>query len=503
MRAARNNIIHALVAHRVDPGVQEPHGRHAGCDAGVVEQGDDAARQRAAGTGTTDGTLSAVVEVGEVHALGGDVGVSTARLVVQAVERAIQALDISIRYLLLVGRRLKVVAEATARGVSTEMLTASVEGRAVCNNFGLELHGGADGGDVGAAGREPGKELGGVLAIVGHANSAIGSDTIVTTREEDGRASRAGSGKFLAHTGCVREGNGLLVIAVRGRNDLRDAGLGQQVVEPYEVGLVGVARALRRGNERRAASCRVALNRGSVADTSDGLDIQVGLFVSAARKFLLGDGTVSGAIRNGKLLEIRGARDCFGAVLGKELLGIRANGVLAEVVGEADFVDVGGTRLVALGAVQGLEAFGGNRADVADLVQRRIAGCFVGRRDPTSIQDVVEPLGAGAEERGGGLDSVDVVVQVRRERPLGGASHAGPVGMFVGVVLGIEKALNLVDGESDRDPIPGSAVSRGSDAIVLQPFVDEIQGFVAGLDKVLDVLLGEVLAIARVGRVRH
>ena len=76
--------------------------------------------------------------------------------------------------------------------------------------------------------------------------------------------------------------------------------------------------------------------------------------------------------------------------------------------------------------------------------------------------------------------------------------------MLVDGVLGIEKLLDLGDGEGDSYPIVGSAglAKRRIDPIIRKPVSDEIRCFCRRSEKTVNLLLGQMLTIAGVRWVR-
>jgi hypothetical protein len=72
-----------------------------------------------------------------------------------------------------------------------------------------------------------------------------------------------------------------------------------------------------------------------------------------------------------------------------------------------------------------------------------------------------------------------------------------------GVVLGVEEALGGADGQGHRDPVTGSAVGRGRDAVLLKPLEDEVEGLLGGLQELIDVVVAKMLAVVGMIRVGH
>jgi hypothetical protein len=93
------------------------------------------------------------------------------------------------------------------------------EGRAVGNNFGLEVLGGANCGNVRARRWELGEELVGVLSIIASA-LAVRTNTRVAASEQKGSSTGTDLCELLAHTSSIRCRYSLLIIGVRSGNDL-------------------------------------------------------------------------------------------------------------------------------------------------------------------------------------------------------------------------------------------------------------------------------------------
>lgn len=132
----------------VQPRVEETQGLLARSEQSIVHKSDDRRKRRAGSGRAAHGPNGAGPDDHVVVALRRDVGIRAAGLVVEAVELAVEALDVFVHGLLLVVGRTKVVAEAGAGG------------KALDSGLGGEVGGAADGGDPGAGGGE-------VLLIVG------------------------------------------------------------------------------------------------------------------------------------------------------------------------------------------------------------------------------------------------------------------------------------------------------------------------------------------------
>lgn len=111
----------------------------------------------------------------------------------------------------------------------------------------------------------------------------------------------------------------------------------------------------------------------------------------------------------------------------------------------------------------------------------------------------------GTEKGVGGLDGIDVLVEVIWQRPGRGTDEVASILMLVNRVLGVQQTLDGGDGQIDLDPIFGGCIAQLGrvDAVIIQPFMHLLQGFIARLDQLVDLGGGQVLAIACVGGVGH
>ncbi|GMG07457.1 unnamed protein product [Aspergillus oryzae] len=172
--STEGDILQTLAAGLVQPGVQEAESGLAGAETGIVQESDDGAEGRGGGGGAVELAQGALVVDGKVHALGCDVGESTAGGVVEALESVADRLEVAAHGLILPFGTGPVVGE-TARGEVGAALGSGLEG-------------GADGGDPRASGGELGWEVSPVGAVVGHAALA---NTRVTGGEENGDTAAA------------------------------------------------------------------------------------------------------------------------------------------------------------------------------------------------------------------------------------------------------------------------------------------------------------------------
>lgn len=337
----------------------------------------------------------------------------------------------------------------------------------------------------------------------------MATETTVARGEEEGGATNTNSSELLAHTLGVALGDGDLGLAIRCADDLGDGTLLEEPVHPNEVGFVGVLGGVWWEN-RRAATSGVRGDGGLLADARNGLDVEVSLVALVVGE-LLGSqrAIVQRAASDGDGLERLGHGNSLGTVLLEEELGVGPDGNLLEVVCESNAVLVGGLVLVALGLVEGREALRGDGADVADFgdVAVGVSGTGLAQTGNLAVNlvdglDEGGGLGSATEEGGGGLDGVDVVVQVAGQRPARGTGDQVAVLVPVVVVLGIEEALDEADGQVHRDPVLGGVVADVAHASVAQPLLDEAAGLVGGTHKGIDLVGGQMGAVALVVRVR-
>lgn len=329
---------------------------------------------------------------------------------------AIKSLDVLVDDAVLVRGAREVRAESTAGGVEAVFSAIRSDTRAAVSwKLGLELHGGTDGGHEWAAGREGGQESAGVLAIVGQASTVIqATETTVTAGAEQGNTTGTELGEGAAHTLGVGFGDGLLVIAIRAADDLGQILLVHDIVDPGEVGLVSVGWGVEIRDERRASSSREGDGRLGPGHAQDGLGIEDGLLRDVITVCLLnGQGGILSGRAVGNLNRLEGIRMDGGrwVVSDQELIDIRSDGGLVEIVIPSDLSTADGLLLVAQGAIQGVEAIQGHRGDVADLGNGLVGRGLVSGRSPAFLKlNPVGLLGRGAHERVGGLDGVDEVV---------------------------------------------------------------------------------------------
>lgn len=188
---AQGDIVEGIVVG-VQPGVEEAKRGLSLFDAGVVEQGNDAGEGRGRGRGTVDLGQATLFEDSEVPALGGNVGERTALWIELAGPLVAERGQVGADGLLLPPRTLPEVREAAGR--EEHALLGESAGR------------GADRGDPGAGGGELGREVGGVLAVVGLAR---GPDARVARGEDDGDTAATELANEVAHAAGIFLGDTL------------------------------------------------------------------------------------------------------------------------------------------------------------------------------------------------------------------------------------------------------------------------------------------------------
>ena len=107
-----------------------------------------------------------------------------------------------------------------------------------------------------------------------------------------------------------------------------------------------------------------------------------------------------------------------------------------------------------------------------------------------------------AEKAGRGLDDVDVLVEVRRERPFWRTRKRMARGVLEFGVRGLKQLLSLLDRHDDRDPVLGRRVVNVLDVVLLEPLVDKTDTLILWLDNVRYLGRRQVLTVALVLRVR-
>ena len=261
---------------------------------------------------------------------------------------AFQALDILRDHLVLVARAGEVLAETTAGGVKSVDFPIGAEavGRSHGHGLRLEALRCSDGRDIWARRREGGHELGGILPIVGNANTAVVTSSIthatIARAEEDRNATCTELCEAVADPLGIVEGDSLLVVAVGGADDLGEAFLGKDVVDPDQVRLIS----------RGVTSCRIRYlgrrtvggeggDRHGVGHADDSLDIEIGFNRDTLLRLCRCESRVLGRpTSNVDELVLRGSSHGVWPVSCEELLGIWSDWDFAEKVVEPDLIFV-------------------------------------------------------------------------------------------------------------------------------------------------------------------
>lgn len=261
-----NLLSKTLEANLVQPRVDPAHGRLVGSEPGVVQQSEDGCDTRARGASTGDQDVLAGVENVVRVRLSGDVGVGPSGGVVQALPLVAQDAEVLLDGGLLPFGLGPDVGEATTGESSA--------------GLGGDVPSAADSSDVWASGRESRVEAGSVLSIVGLAG---GSRALVSGREEDGNTAGTKLAKHVANLDGKLARNGLLVLAVRCGQSLRELIIRKvlHVLEEVQVRLVRAVIAVRLvqiGDQRSATTGGVVHNVGVVPKCNTVLHVQVCLY---------------------------------------------------------------------------------------------------------------------------------------------------------------------------------------------------------------------------------
>jgi hypothetical protein len=99
-----------------------------------------------------------------------------------------------------------------------------------------------------------------------------------------------------------------------------------------------------------------------------------------------------------------------------------------------------------------------------------------------------------------------MLVQMQWERVLRSPNYITAIAfMLENRVLGIEETFHFTDRESNFDPIFGRTVVQGRcfDPSIAQPIVNKFQCLVGGFNKLVDLIVSQMLAITDVVRVRN
>lgn len=454
---AAHDVIQPLAAPVIQPGVQEAKDGLASAQPRIVEQTDD--------TGEGGGGARRAVELaqlalfidGVVHALGGDVGESAAGGVEEALEAGAQ-----------------VVMQEGADGIFL-VLGAGEEVREAARGeegsfFGVGVVGGANGGHVGAGARELGREVSLVPAVVGDAS---GADAGVARGEDHRHAAAAQLREQVADGAGVFLWDGLFVLAVGGRDDLRELVLVhlQHVLEELQVRLVaggGGVGLVDVGDHGGAAGGAELGDRQWRAHAEEVLRVEVGFAAVAPAGLVVLAAVVPD---HGQVLAHGVRRQLF-----LELGQVRVLRVLLQVAREADPAAAGRVRAVVADVVEELQARGGGGL-VADGEVGRSGSAR--QRQVVNLQRLAAVRGAvGADlaESRRGLDHVDIGRDRVWDRVLEGAQtvRIRPHSVDVPQEVGLQEVVGVVDGGVETDPV--RVLLNVVDSGVLEPVAHRADG---------------------------
>lgn len=340
----------------------------------------------------------------------------------------------------------------------------------------IEVAGRADRGDKGAGSGVLGLELGSVLAVVGKAGRA---STRVTGRENDRDTAAAELSEQVADAESVRLGYALLVLAVRGRDDLGKVLLREleHALEELKVGLVGAVRLIglvEISDPRAASTSAVFSNRQGLGKTKHVLQIQVGLATVVGRGLIV---QTAVELDNRKVLTHSLGQDILlkeGKVaVARVLLEVGSKCCLAAALGVGSVVNL----------VELLQALGSDRSITVNS--------DVGRRSELDAEDLALSLvvRADSSETSGRLNEVDVPgnliwngVLERAENLARRALLADEPGK-----LGSEELVGNTDGGLEGYPVGISLEILDTGG--LEPGRDRGNGLLAGHEHALHLLV--------------
>jgi len=204
----------------VDPWVKETKGGFSGVEALLVQERNDGSEGGGRGGGSTNGLDASLLDDLEVNVTqSSDVRSSSVGGIVSASRRELDArIEVGIDLSLLFGGGREVVREASTRLEADGGLHDGLLGSGVASDEG----GGADGGNVGAGGRERRIESAFAASTDGRASSAR-----VTTGKDDANTTDAGFLEFGVESIAIVIGG---IVALRAVADR---------VDPWGAGLVG------------------------------------------------------------------------------------------------------------------------------------------------------------------------------------------------------------------------------------------------------------------------
>ena len=356
--------------------------------------------------------------------------------------------------------------------------------------FGVGVVGGANGGHVGAGARELGREVSLVPAVVGDAS---GADAGVARGEDHRHAAAAQLREQVADGAGVFLWDGLFVLAVGGRDDLRELVLVhlQHVLEELQVRLVaggGGVGLVDVGDHGGAAGGAELGDRQWRAHAEEVLRVEVGFAAVAPAGLVVLAAVVPD---HGEVLADGVRRQLF-----LELGQVRILRILLQVAREADPAAAGRVRAVVADVVEELQARGGGGL-VADGEVGRSGSAR--QRQVVNLQRLAAVRGAvGADlaESRRGLDHVDIGRDRVWDRVLEGAQtvRIRPHSVDVPQEVGLQEVVGVVDGGVETDPV--RVLLNVVDSGVLEPVAHRADGRVAGLQHALHLIVcAEMLAV--------
>lgn len=176
-------------------------------------------------------------------------------------------------------------------------------------------------------------------------------------------------------------------------------------------------------------------------------------------------------------------------------------GVLLKVRGKSDGVLVRGRRLV-LDVVQGANLVGVDAAGASGVVPANLdVGDVLGLRLIEDLEDG-GVLGGELAETGGGLDHVDMDIQLIGNAVLQSAELGARLVavLLVPVESGVEQVVGLGDRGGKGDPV---VVDLALDTVAVEPRGDSIRGLVRGRNQRANLFAAQVHAILVVVGIRH
>lgn len=340
------------------------------------------------------------------------------------------------------------------------------------------LVGTANGGDPGARGRESRHVL---LELAVGARGLGRTSARVTGRDEEGNTTGTKLHEEVTDGVHVVGGDGALIITVRGGDGLGNGVQLDHVLEPVEVGLVGVLGASGEVGGGSAASRVVDVGDGVGQRNSD-LDVEISLaFTTGASATVVDADNGGGGIRGdvgGILLEEGG--EVIGAV---DLLEVASN-TDGGLVGWSVAIDV----VVVAEAVSSAGALAA-RVGLGGIGSTALLGGL-----GSVLEGLVAVVGVG--EEGGRLDHGNGAVEVAGQAVLGGTDSLAARLVLVDGVVGVKELLGLVNAHGDGE-VTGLDLA-GVDSVAGEPLGDGLNGLLGGSNEGIDLLLGQVLAVVGV-----